>query len=264
MNESLVPKQETQRKQLVELLDKFRPAIAKLLPSHLTPDRILKLAHVSLSKTPGLIDCDPMSIVKSVIVFSQLGLDFDSPLGTGYLVPFRDNKSGKTLCTPIIGYRGYLELARRSGHVRSVEARAVFEGDEFDFAYGTASFLTHKPKALSFGKDKLICVYAIAHHDRACSFDVMWKGEVENIRIGSRNGEGSVWARHYVEMAKKTVIRRLAKMLPLSPELAASLEVEQQVDSGEVPLINSEFNTVSDLEEKQTATEKVIAQLEGK
>jgi recombination protein RecT len=264
MEKLLAPtsKPESKRTELVTMLEKFRPAISKLLPQHLTPDRILKLAQVSLSKTPGLIDCDPMSIVKSVIVFSQLGLDFDSPLGTGYLIPFRDGKTGKMQCTPIIGYRGFVELARRSGKVKSIEARAVFEGDEFDFCYGINQQLHHKPAGLHHSRDSLICVYALARFADSVQFEVMLKAEIENIRIGSKNGEGTIWSRYYVEMAKKTAIRRLAKLLPLSAELASAIVVDSAAENGEVPLLNGELNI--EAEEVPSKTEQLVQQLQGK
>src|SRR5690348_12059314 len=89
-----------------ELLESRKGAIAQLLPRHLTADRLIKVALGCVMKTPALQKCTAASLLQSVIVAAELGLEPGGALGHLYLVPY-----GNT-CTPIVGYRGFIELMR--------------------------------------------------------------------------------------------------------------------------------------------------------
>ena len=210
------------------MIEKSRGAIMKLIPKHIDAEKMIKLAHVSFTKNPALLQCDPLSVVKAVVCLSQLGLEFDSPLGAAYLVPY------KTQCTPIIGYRGLIELARRSGQIKSLEAHVVYENDTFEVEIGIDPKLRYVPDWNTERKDSEIrCVFAIAHFtEGGYQFEVMTKPQVDAIRNRSKAGQFGPWKTDYAEMARKTVVRRLAKYLPLSPELSKGMELEQAADMG--------------------------------
>src|SRR5690606_35183329 len=121
--------------------------------------------------------------------------------------------TGKVECTFIPGYRGFLDLARRSGQIVSLVARAVHENDFFEYEFGLTENITHKPCMTDRGA--LIAVYAIAIlKDGGHQFEVMSKSEVDEIRKQSKSQNNGPWVTHYEEMAKKTVLRRLFKWLP--------------------------------------------------
>ncbi|EKF2878464.1 recombinase RecT, partial [Escherichia coli] len=82
-----------------------------------------------------------------IVQCSQLGLEPGSALGHAYLLPFgnKNEKSGKKNVQLIIGYRGMIDLARRSGQIASLSARVVREGDEFNFEFGLDEKLIHRP-----------------------------------------------------------------------------------------------------------------------
>lgn len=217
-----------------DLIEKSRGAILKLIPKHVDAEKMIKLAHVSLTKNPALLECDPMSVVKSIVVLSQLGLEFDSPLGAAYLVPYK-SKAGMQ-CQPIIGYRGMVELARRSGQIKSITAQVVYSDDQFEVVQGTEEKLRHVPSFTADRNDRnIVCAYAIAHFvEGGYQFEVMTKPQIDAIRNRSKAGQFGPWATDYAEMARKTVIRRLAKYLPLSPELARGVSIDEASDSGKV------------------------------
>ena len=199
--------------------------IAKVLPRHLTADRIAKVAVSALMKTPALLECSMDSVYLAIHQSSQLGLEPSGPLGHAYLVPY-----GKT-CQLIIGYRGMIDLARRSGQIKSIEAHIVHDGDTFDLAFGLDPKLVHIPNLESEGAFKF--VYAVAKlTDGGLQFEVMTKPQIDKIKNASKAGRSGPWVDHYEEMARKTVVRRLFKYLPMSVEMADALDREDERESG--------------------------------
>lgn len=224
-NTSLAPKREP-LSHLKNLLEAARPSMAAVIPKHLTPERLIKVALVAVSKTPALMDADPMTIVQSVMQAAQLGLDPAGALGSAYLVPFRNHKTGRQECQLIVGYRGLLDLARRSGQIDSVEARPVFENDSFEVSFGTDTFIKHRP-FLDGEPGKLKFVYGVARLKGTPLpvVELMTRAQIEGIRRRAKASESGPWVSDFDEMARKTVIRRLAKYLPLTTELATGLEL---------------------------------------
>ncbi len=218
------------QKTVMGLLNQMKDEIARCLPKHLTPDRMARIAMTELRKTPKLQECDPMSFIAAIMQASQLGLE-PGVLGSCYLIPFNNNKTGKVECTFMPGYRGFLDLARRSGQINSVVARAVYANDEFHYEFGLTENITHKPTMDDRGD--LVAVYAVALlKDGGHQFDVMSKREVDEIRKSSKSANSGPWVTHFDEMAKKTIVRRLFKWLPCSVEMQKAVSLDEQQESG--------------------------------
>jgi len=217
------------------LLEKSKNQIKLALPSHLSPDRMLRIAMTSIQKTPELLNCTPESLIGAVIQSAQLGLEPDGVLGHAYLVPY-----GKT-CTFIPGYKGLLMLARRSGEISTVLAEVVHEKDRFEFELGLNPQLKHIPTDEE-DEGPVIAAYAVAKlRDGGVQFTVMRRNAIEKIRAKSPAGKSGPWVTHYEEMAKKTVLRRLCKLLPCSVELERASALDERAEVGlpqdlEIPL----------------------------
>jgi len=210
---------------LIQLLESRKASIAAILPRHMDADRLLKLALLAFSRTSKLMQCTQISILSAITRAAELGIDFTGTLGGGYLVPYGSE------CQFIIGYRGLMDLARRHGDVKVIEARVVRTGDKFDYDYGLESKLTHKPEPSSSGKPTH--VYAIARYKSGFSqFEVMTIAEVNEIRKRSKAANNGPWTTDYNAMAVKTVVRKLCKMLPLSPEFAQAVRESDEVEFG--------------------------------
>lgn len=191
------------------------------LPKHMDPDRFLRIVLTEVRKNPALERCDPKSFIAAVIQSAQLGLEVGSGLGYAYLIPYG------TTCQLVIGYKGLIDLARRSGQLLSISAHCVHEKDYFDYELGDEERIVHKPAVGERGA--ITAVYAIAKlKDGGIQREVMSIDEVERIRKGSKNGNGSVWKDHYGEMVRKTAIRRIAKYLPLSPDMRDAIDAEDE------------------------------------
>lgn len=212
------------------LLEKMKGEIARCLPKHLTPERMARIAMTELRKTPKLQECDPMSFIAAIMQASQLGLE-PGILGSCYLIPFNNNQTGKVECTFMPGYRGFLDLARRSGQIQSLVSRAVYENDEFSYEFGLKEDLIHKPAMTERGE--LIAVYAVAIlKDGGHQFDVMSRKDVDIIRSQSKSKNNGPWVTHYEEMAKKTVLRKLFKWLPCSVEMQKAVSLDELQEAG--------------------------------
>jgi len=219
---------------LQDLLQKIVPQLKMVLPRHLTPERLVRIALTAIRNQPKLLQCDKYSILKAVMESAQLGLEPDGLLGHAYLIPYWNSKRKCYEAQLQVGYRGFLDLARRSGQVSHIFAQVVYEKDHFKFTYGTNPSLEHVPAAVADRGEK-IAAYAIAYLvDGRTPFEVMYRDQIEKIRDMSKRAdeEDSPWSTHEDEMWRKTVIRRLAKYLPLSPELTRAAVLDEYREMG--------------------------------
>jgi recombination protein RecT len=207
--------------------------IALALPKHMTADRLARIALTEVRKVPALARCDQASFLGAIMQCASLGLEPGGALGHAYLIPFENRKKGITEVQFIVGYRGMIDLARRSGQIISIEARAVHQADKFRVSLGLDPRLEHEPAWDADDRGPLRFVYAVAKlHGGGVQFDVMSRAEVEKVRAQSKAGELGPWVTHFDEMAKKTVVRRLFKFLPVSVEIARAVGLDEQAEAG--------------------------------
>lgn len=217
---------DTLAKQLMGL----KGSLTAALPRHMTPDRMLRVALTALRTTKDLGQCTPQSFLSCVVVLSQLGLEPNTPLGHAYLIPRRNG--GSLECTSLIGYQGFIDLARRSGQLKSIYAHAVRAGDDFDYQLGLNPDLKHKPSADEQRTAKPIThVYAVAHiKDADPLFVVLTRAEIEARRARSAASNSPAWKNDYEAMARKSAIRALWPWLPKSAEMARADEIATVVE----------------------------------
>lgn len=211
---------------LKDLIESRKEAIAAVIPKHLNADRIIKVALVAVSKTPKLQQCNQMSILRCVMQAAEIGLEPGGVLGEAHLVPYNTKEGWQAQL--IVDYKGMIELSRRSGQLLSIKAVPVFEGEPFTYKEGLETVLEHEPNldAVSTDPSKLRGVYVVAHlANNTRHVEWMNKGQIDGIRARSKAGNFGPWKTDYIEMAKKTVIRRAWKMLPKSSEMLRAVEV---------------------------------------
>lgn len=239
INRSAAPA-ETQPQGFPAMLEKFKGEIARALPRHINPDRMARIALTAFRMAPKLGECDPRSVFAAVIQSSQLGLEVGL-MGEAHLVPFGDQ------CQLIPGYTGLMKLARQSGLVQDIYAHEVRVNDKFTLKLGLERSLEHEPLTGPGGfpasdeeRGEVVGFYAVAvFKDGSRTFVAMSRKEVERIRDNSRGYQAakrfkkeSVWDSDFVAMGLKTVIRRLCKFLPKSPELATALALDATAEAG--------------------------------
>src|SRR5690554_2510194 len=215
-------------KTIEDYLKQMAPAMQEALPKHMDVDRLMRLTMTTIRTTPELRKADVGSLLGGVMQAAQLGLE-PGLLGQCYLLPFKNNKKGITEVQFIIGYKGMIDLARRSGHIESIYAHAVYEKDEFEYELGLEPKLKHKP-SMEADRGEFIGAYAVAHFkDGGYQFEFMPKSEIEKrkARSKSANSSYSPWKTDYEEMAKKTVIRHMWKYLPISVEIQEAVSYDE-------------------------------------
>lgn len=211
------------------LLEKAKPSISALLPKHLSPERLIRIAIIAAQRQPELMECTSTSILNCVIKASELGIETIGPGGL-WLVPFRNKKTGHKEATPIIDYRALIAITRRSQYVRNIDVGVVYEKDQFDYQQGTVSKIFHKRH---IGKDRgdILCFYAFAKlANGEVKAEIMGKDEVDIIRSRSRAASDGPWVTDYAQMGKKTVIKRLCNYLPLNEYVVAAIELDQRLE----------------------------------
>lgn len=190
--------------------------ISKALPSHMSADRMARIATTALTRTPKLAECTQASFFKCLLDLSSWGLEPDGR--RAHLIPYG------TECTLVIDYKGIVELAYRSGWVRKIHCDVVREGDVFRYSIGSVT--EHIPFDYRFDIDKpafageIIAAYCMIElKDGATKHEVMTRNEINSIRDRSKAGRSGPWVTDFSEMAKKTVFRRASKWIPLSAEM---------------------------------------------
>ena len=217
-NGTAVTKKENKPKTIIDLVQSSKNQFANALPKHINTDRFVRIAITTIRLNPKLAKCSQDSLLGALMVSAQLGLE-PGTLGQCYLIPFENKKAGTVECQFQIGYKGLIELLRRSGQLSDIYSYTVYENDDFNIEYGLSRTLVHKPNFTDRGEIKGFYAVAILK-DGAKACEYMTKDEItkheEKYRKGSYKND--VWNKNFEEMAQKTVVKKLLKWLPVSVE----------------------------------------------
>lgn len=201
--------------------------IKQVAASSVDPSRLYRLFLSQISQSPQLQQCTSNSLLLAMQQAAEVGLEPGTALQLSYLVPYKDT------CQFIIGYRGYLELFRRSGLGLSVQAQVVYDGDDFDVVLGLDPIIKHVPKFKTRDPKDILYAYAIAvYKDGSKQFEVLTRQELDATRERSASGRSdkSPWATDFAAMCKKTAIRRLAKLLPMAINIHRAVSYDERND----------------------------------
>ena len=230
--------QEVQRKDgsFESILKHAWPRMSSVMPKHMSSERMYQLALSTYNQTPGLAECSPQSVLGCLMKCTALGLEPSAVdgLGRAYILPYYNKKTSHKEAQLIIGYRGYIDLARRSGQIVDISARAVHQGDLFEYEFGMSEYIRHVPSAEYDGTQPLTHVYMVAHFkDGGHYIDVMTRNEVDAVRKRSKSSNYGPWVTDYDAMARKTIIRRSFPYLPVSVEVQADVVSDERT-----PVVN--------------------------
>lgn len=253
-----------------DMIERFKLAT----PKHLSPERMLRVCSMAVQKTPKLAECDLMSLLGAMLSLVSLGLEPNTPLGHAYLIPFekRAQVDGKwqTVAVEVqvvVGYRGYIDLARRSGSLVAIHADVIYEGDEFSFSYGSDMHLRHKP-ALDRKDHKPLWAYFYCKLTDGEAFEVLPYKEVLKIRDNSEGYKSALrtkersptswqknpWVAFEHEMVAKTLIRRINKRLPMTIEMANAAALDAMSEVGKVDFRSIATAPVSEMMDTRELT----------
>lgn len=199
--------------------------LAEVANKVLKPEDLIRMALMAISRNPDIAKCTQASIVRALIDAAELGIQPGGTMGRGYLVPRMNKKVTPAAmeCCFDPGWRGLIDVARRSGQIARIEAHVVYQRDVFRVTYGVESKIIHEP-ALDGDAGPIVAAYAVAFFkDGTYQAEVLRKADLDKIKKSSASQNGP-WATWYDEMARKSAVRRLAKYLPYDSQLEKALE----------------------------------------
>lgn len=244
-NDSRTP---AQRKQdtVRGLLKSMEGEIKNALPSYLPVEKFIRTALTAINSNPKLAECTQDSLLAAIMNSAQLGLEFNTPLGEAYLIPYEDKKKGITTVNFQLGYQGLLKLAYNTGQFKRITAREVRENEKFDFDYGTGE-ITHKP-CLTGDSGDVIGYYAI-YQTKDGGQDVFYMSKEDARAYGLKYSvpfkryKSGPWVDNFDAMAKKSALIQVLKYAPKAIESQAlvkatsfdnaNFEKSRTVESGE-------------------------------
>jgi recombination protein RecT len=189
------------------------------LPAGTDPQRFI-LAWVSgIKATPKAAECTRESLEQSFWDCARLGL-WPGPAQHVDIIPY--GQSAQTQ----VGWKGVVALLKRDAGVAHVTSRPIYEHEEYTIRAGTSPGIDHLPKMVDRG-DR-IAWYAVAFFRDGSqpAFEVMTEQEVQQHKKQYRSSRSGPWDDAYHEMARKTVIKRLAKHVGAGDVLAHALRLD--------------------------------------
>lgn len=194
---------------------------------------------VSVTANKNLEQCSDESLVSCVMGIAQLRLSIDPNLGHAYIIPYnKKDKDGKILWTIAqlqVGYKGFIQLLYRAGWF--ITAYEVFECDKFEIAFDNETmamkydfkpnFDEREDDNTSWAYAQLKGVLVVAKDNQGnTATNFVSKKIIEKIRLKSDNQRdakkpSNIWETWYVEMAKKTAVKKTAKLIAIGDEKVA-------------------------------------------
>lgn len=182
--------------------------------------------------------CEPMSLMYAGIKATALDLPLDANLGFAYVIPYKDNKAGKTVAQFQLGYRGFIQLAIRSGQFKTINVEVVKEGElkNWDMLSGEIAFEPASDREtrktigyvaffrLTNGFEKTLYMTVEKMEAHASQYSQSYGSKYEKTKATSK------WTTDFDAMAKKTVLKLLlSKFAPLSVQMQSAIANDQAV-----------------------------------
>lgn len=236
---------------LQTMIESSAKELGRVLPKGMRPERLVRIALTCIRANPKLARCTPESFVGALLTTAQIGIE--PILGRGYILPFSNSKKidGKWFkideAVFLLGYRGIADLFYRHEKSCQLAWGVVKEGDDFEYAYGTDAYLTHRPNMKQRGS--AIGYYVIAtlqggskpflymshedciehgkKHSKTYVSKVYDEKQQKMIPCDPHFLDDSPWLKDTESMCLKTVLIQLSKTLPLSIEAQQAIAADE-------------------------------------
>lgn len=248
-----------------EVKNKFQEMLGKRAAQFITS--VLQIA----SQNDMLAKADPVSVYQSAAVAATLDLPLNNNLGFAYIVPYEDRRNNKVIAQFQMGYKGFIQLAQRSGQFKSIYAAAIYEGQiisedplegyQFDFtkkASETVVGYAAKFRLLNgFEAVWYMTIDQLQKH--ALKYSQTYKSQKDYVKAKS------LWTTDFDGMAQKTVIKLLlSKFAPLSVEMQKAIITDQarvnDAETEDVEYIDNDQDAIENAIEKGDAAKKQLGQ----
>lgn len=232
----------------VMALDKFLTArqkrLAEWAAGRLDPAALIRFALMDYARDARLRLCTPESIYLALIACAQTGLEPGALRQHAFIIAYKD------IATFMIGWRGFVHLARRSKV--QLTSELVYHADVFKPIKGTDRRLIHEP---SLDESPLRGAYALAlslDHEEPPLWDYMSLKELQKVRdfaVRMRGGKLGAYETWDDQMLRKAPIRRLSKFLPMGEDYLRAREIDQAGDAGDLQQYKNLIDTEGELPE---------------
>lgn len=226
-----------------------------------------------VSNDKALQVCEPTTLMFAALKSTALDLPLDNNLGFAYVIPFRDTKSGSTVATFMLGYKGVAQLAIRSGQFETINVTDVREGElkgrnrmtgelEFDWIVDDAARL--KAKVIGYvGYFKLLSGYSKTTY---WSVEELKQHGLNYSQTFKKFGKG-VWNDNFDAMCKKTVLKLMLNKgdAPMSVEMQQAIKYDQSVildENGSYRYMDNQKPTAEDKLDAIAAKEQEIEEVQ--
>ena len=204
-----------------QTIDQMADRFNKVLPKEMQ-GKFSSVLKLTMSKNSRLLQADKMSLIQTFMNAATDGLYLDGKEAAAVQYGQQINY------LPMV--EGVIKLMHNSGLIKTICAEVVYENDLFDYELGTNQHITHKP-LITGDRGKPVCVYAIAVTSNDGQYiEIMNMDEIEKCRAVSRGSTSphSPWVKWFDQMAKKTVIHRIAKRLPKNDAINSVVRIEDE------------------------------------
>jgi len=202
-----------------------RKRIAPVIRAGDSFDRITAAVREEFIKTPLLLKCSDESITAAVVKIQRWRLEIGE---TAYLVPFKDRRNERWVCTPVRSYLGDIQILMDNGVARRVDAFCVYEKEPFEYRQGLNAVLEHRPLDPA-ERGKMIGAYAIIWLTWTnAKFQFLYLSEIDEIRQKNsmqwKDGPCPPW------WAMKRAIKVTTKLLPKTANVQKALAALEDED----------------------------------
>lgn len=224
-----------------------RATLAQVAEKFMKPEELVRLALMAASRNQDLLKCSPESILRCLMDAAAMGIVPGGSNGRGYLIPRQNKHTKKLEATFDPGWRGFEDIARRTGKVHHFDAHEVYAADEYDVKLGDNPSITHIPNYDAEDRGAIVAGYAIAYYtDGSKQLEPLSKKDIASIRAVSAAGAGGPWGKSEGggpwegEMVRKSCVRRLCKHLPVyDPIMEKALAMTADLDIDAKPALPS-------------------------
>lgn len=220
----------TQLNNAVAIMENKQNSILAVLPRNIIEPDAFWQGVMEVAKNPDLQQCSPVTVASSIYGAAKLGFMPNGPLQHCWILPYR----GKAQL--LIGYRGFLDLARRSRSIIAPHAEVVYDNEPFDVHYGTNRRIEHQPYYAvgQANPGNVRCAYATWQDSGSVEFHTIPAERIERAKKASQSASSSFspWKSDPDAMIRKTAIRDAAKLWPMTVELASAVQWDEQAERG--------------------------------
>ena len=243
--------------------DAYQKMINNTLQDKKKAQNFIASISSAVATNPALQECDAGTILSAGLVGESLNLQSGSTMGQYYLVPFNDRKRNRKVAQFQIGYKGYIQLAIRSGYYKKLNVVAIKENELVNYdPLNEEIEVDLIDDDLEREKAKTIGYYAMFEYTNGFRKTLYWSKEkmekhALKYSMGYRAKKGyTFWEKDFDAMAIKTMLRQIiSKWGIMSTELQTAYEKDQAViEEEKVQYIDNDNNNVIIEEEQKENT----------